>query len=347
MFNNLVNAHDLLKLVEKIRQGDWKKILSKFSQLKRDKVESVKRYWDDPESNVENPPVNWWDIPAVRKRWNFLISGDPETDYVVYISRKYLADRAFMSGLSLGCGCGLNESKWVMLGKFKNIDATDISEESIKHAKNKALNEGYGDVVNYRVADVYKSEIEKDIYDVIIVEHSLHHFSPLREILTKIHDSLKPDGYFIVNEFAGPTRFQWTDRQINAVNGLLSVIPARYRVLWNSDAVKFKTFRPSRLSMILKDPSEAVESGDIIPLLKEIFEVVELKSYGGNVLHLLFNGIAHNFMSGEPEAGRMLRFCFEAEDILLDCDDFQSDFVIAVCRKRTDISKKIDIAVVA
>ncbi len=85
--------------------------------------------------------------------------------------------------------------------------------------------------------------------------------------------------------------------------------------------------------MILGDPSEAVESSKIRPLLHKIFEVVEIREYGGTVLHLLFSGIAHNFLSEDTETRHWLDICFEVEDSLLRKGDIQSDFIIAVCKK--------------
>ena len=82
------------------------------------------------------------------------------------------------------------------------------------------------------------------------------------------------------------------------------------------------------------DPSEAVESARIIPLLHKIFEVIEIKEYGGTILHLLFSGIAHHFISPEAEAQRFLELFFEIEDQLLAQGDLQSDFIVAVCKKR-------------
>ena len=168
---------------------------------------------------------------------------------------------------------------------------------------------------------------------MILVEHSLHHFSPLEEILLRIKRWLKADGYFVVNEFVGPTRFQWTARQLEVINGLLSVLPAKYKRLFGTASIKVREINTSRLRMILRDPSEAVESAKIRPLLRKTFDVVESKEYGGAVLHLLFNGIAQNFLSGDAETQRWLELCFQVEDMLWASGEVESDFLVAVCRK--------------
>ena len=70
-----------------------------------------------------------------------------------------------------------------------------------------------------------------------------------------------------------------------------------------------------------------------MPLLRELFNVIEERGYGGNILHLLFSGIAHHFLSEDAETQRLIHFLFEAEDLFLENKDIQSDFVLAICRK--------------
>jgi hypothetical protein len=121
---------------------------------------------------------------------------------------------------------------------------------------------------------------------------------------------------------------------MEAINGLLAVLPDHYKTLWNGRTMKKKVFRPSRLSMMLTDPSEAVESAGIEPLLRENFEVLEMKQYGGNLLHMLFNGIAHHFCSQDTKTKRWLDILFSVEDALLHNGELSSDFLVAVCQKR-------------
>jgi SAM-dependent methyltransferase len=330
MFNNWVNLQDFTELIQRIRSEPrmLQRILARF---RIDRSEHVKAAW----RNLQVPPKNWWDIPAVRERWNLMISGDRNVDYYEYVDRKYLAGRDSLRGLSLGCGNGQRELRWAKLGKFSRIDAFDISKEHVEFAIAAAKEKGYDRIVDYRVADVNSIEMREDYYDVVLVEQSLHHFSPLELILQRVNSFLEPDGYLVVNEFVGPPRFQWTNRQMQATNGLLAILPAQYRTRWNSMAVKTFAYKPGLLRMFLSDPSEAIESSHILPLLRKLFDVVEVKGFGGNILHLLFDGIAHHFSSPDAEAQNWLKLCFEIEDQFLASDKCQSDFVIAICRKRS------------
>lgn len=328
MLNNFINIHDFHDLLNK-----GFKILPKLtSNLLSGHQRRVKAAWE----HTTNPPTNWWDIPAVRMRWNNLVSGDSSVDYYEYISNGYFNDRHSLRALSLGCGTGHNELVWAEKGKFDSISAYDLSEQRITTAREMSIERKLSNIIDYRVGDVFGIELQENGYDVVLFEQSLHHFSPLDKILNRVGNVLKRDGYLIINEYAGPTRFQWTNRQLEAVNGLLSVLPLKYKRLWQSKNIKHKVIKPSRLRMLVNDPSEAIESERIRPLLQEKFEVIEMKEYGGSILHLLFNGIAHNFLSDDNETLSYLDIIFRAEDLLMASQDIQSDFIVAICKKKSN-----------
>lgn len=331
MFNNLINRNDFTDLFRKIRQRSH--LFSRiFRSLRQNEQERTKTAW----AYTYDPPQNWSNIPAVVARWNLLISGDPQLDYRDYVARKYFPDASALLGLSLGCGNGSNEIAWAKQGRFQRIDAYDISRIRLDNAMSQAKEHGVDSIIDFQLADVYQLEQQPDSYDVIVIEGSLHHFSPLQEILERIARWLKPEGYFILHEYAGPSRFQWTDRQVEVCNSLLAILPRKYTQLYNSTRHKRRVLKPGRLRMILRDPSEAVESARIRPLIQQLFEVVELKGFGGTILHLLLYEIAQNFCNDDPDTQRWLQLCFDIEDQLIAEGDLTSDFIMAVCKKRRE-----------
>lgn len=326
MFGNFININDLSILRKAIREGKLDLVLSKITSSKEGKV---KKSWE----HIRQKHSGWIDIPEVIERCNYSVSGDIKIDYCEYISQKYLSEKKDLKVLTLGCGTGDRELKLAELGVFGSIDAYDLSKSRIEFAKRQAKEKGVDNIINYRVADIYDIKGCDNYYDVVLIEQSLHHFSPLKDMLFNINDFLKPDGLFIINEFVGPTRFQWTNRQLEVINGLLSILPTKYKMERNDITIKKKVFRQSKLSMILIDPSEAIESSNILFLLKEMFDVKEVKEYGGTILLMLFYEIAHNFLSKNKETKYYLDICFNVEDALLQSGDIQSDFVVAVCKK--------------
>jgi len=327
MRNNWVNIGDFWRVFEKIKEGG---ILPVLKKLAGNKQARIKASWQHTRSASQH----WWSIPAVKARLNRLASGDPQIDQRTYIKRKYLDPRKDLTALSLGCGIGQNEIAWAELGNFSRIDALDISGTRIAFAKASAQEKGLGHIIHFATADVLQTDLGKGRYDLVLFEGSLHHFYPVAKILSRVHAALKPDGYLVISDFVGPSRFQWSDRQLELSNGLLRMFPQQYRVKWTGQDLKKKVYRPGRLRMILSDPSEAADSSNILPCLQDTFCVQEMKYLGGTLLQLLLDGIAHHFIDQDPQAAELLDICFTLEDYLLKIKDIESDFALVVGRKK-------------
>lgn len=325
MFNNLINIDDVFELTRRVKNnpGLLRKIVGKMFGNSQEKVELA---W----SHSESIPDKWWFVPLIRQRWNYLITGDKEFHYSNYFIKKYLKQRNDYRAFSFACGNGTKEMLWVKSNKFSLLRGFDLSEKRIANAKNVALENDLSKKILFEAGDAKSIQLTENDYDVYFAEQSMHHFSPLDKILLRIKKFVKPEGLLLINEFVGPDRFQWTDSQIKLSNELLKKIPATHRTYWNSSSVKNKIYKPGRLRMMLNDPSEAVESSQIIPLLNKHFECMELKNYGGTILHPVLDGIAHNFLKDDEETKSILRMCFDYEDNLLASGEIESDFIFAV-----------------
>ena len=326
MFHNWIDLAEPLHLLRRIRRDPFlrERLLKKFHLSTGARVAAS---W----AHTESPTTNWGDIPAVQARWNKMISGDAATRHEQYVVAKYAGGRDRLTALSPGCGTGSREIYWAQTGKFDSIDACDLSGERIRAAIRSIGNTREASILRYRVADIFDLGLPPSYYDIVLFEHSLHHLSPLEPLLLRIKGALKPGGLLVANEFIGPSRFQWTDRQLAVVNGLLHAFPSEYTSLVHSRLPRLEAVRPSKLAMWLSDPSEACESSNIIPLLQKHFRVKEFRGYGGAILHLLFAGIAHHFINTDGVGQTLLDFSFAVEDLLLDLHEIDHDFALVVC----------------
>jgi len=130
----------------------------------------------------------------------------------------------------------------------------------------------------------------------------------------------------------GPARFQWTDLQLELANRVLQTLPRRLRqsALWGRELTAIP--RPTIEEMINMDPTEAVNSAQIIPLLPRHFEVVELRRYGGTLVHLLLNHVMPNFDVEDEMQASLLKMIFLYEQTLVENGVLGSDFCYAVAR---------------
>ena len=190
------------------------------------------------------------------------------------------------------------------------------------------------EVLELSVANAFELDFGPESFDVIIGEDALHHLSPLDALFARFDRWLRPDGFLFVNEYVGPRRLQISSRQAEAANALLTLLPESLRTDWHSDEVKRRVDRPGRLRVYLKDPSEAVESDRIVPLLRERFDVIEEKPFGGSIAETVITGIAQNFREGDRRAEQALSLMFLAEELLLEAGEITTVRSAVVCRKR-------------
>ena len=110
-------------------------------------------------------------------------------------------------------------------------------------------------------ADLNQYRLPKRSYDFIYFFQSLHHVEALENLLYSCANALRPGGLLMVNEFVGPTRFQWTPEQLARAGHLLNLLPPDLRVdllAGDGKTLKDKCVAFSVEQMIIGDPSEAV-----------------------------------------------------------------------------------------
>jgi hypothetical protein len=79
--------------------------------------------------------------------------------------------------------------------------------------------------------------------------------------------------------------------------------------------------------MFFSDPSECIDSENILPVMHAYFTVLEEKTLGGNLLMPALKHIAHHFVADAGE----LESLFEIEDEYLK--KHKSDYLFGVYRK--------------
>ena len=301
--------------------GDFGKVASRWSGLASDAVVH----------DLER--LSWSGIPQVHLNHNFLITGSRDIYWV-----DWLRDRFFPGGdagdtLSLGCGAGHLDRIFKDRGfSFRSFTGIDISTAAVDRARLLATAAALAPAVRYTVADLNLLELPPRSFDFIYFSQSLHHIEALEHVLEQCRRALRPDGLLLVNEFVGPSRFQWTARQIEMANQALARLPAELRRDLLNGGVKTAIERPTVRQMVRHDPSEAVRSAEIEPLVKHSFDVQGEWNWGGTVNHLVFQNIAGNFVHQNPDHAALVESLIDHENGLIREGLLPSDFKVFVAK---------------
>jgi hypothetical protein len=156
-------------------------------------------------------------------------------------------------------------------------------------------------------------------------------------LFEQVNRALKQEGLFIINEYVGPSQFQWREKQCEFVNRILGVLPVQFKSSLDKDYGRIKETieKVSKEIMDLTDPSEAIRSEEIIPLFYGSFDVIEKIEFGGTILHPLFHKIVGNFDINNEKDKAILDLIFMLEQVLLKEGIISSDFALLIGRKKT------------
>ena len=309
----------------------------------------VSEYW----ANADRDPLandrSFYLFPPIKSRSCQLIFNETDVsrnDWCEYWTiEKILKNHIpFKKALSICCGFGAVERTLSKLGVADKIYGTDISEGAVKKAIEKAEEENLTNI-EYFTADLNTYDLPENEYDLIWANGALHHIKDLETVIAKLYNSLKPGGFMICNEYVGPNYYQFKEIQISLINTLWDLMPeslkSNHQVTLKQkvkNIVKRKlrirnSFEIRPVEWFLNnDPSEGINSENIIPVLEKTFNKIEIRNFGGTLLH--FNDTFYkNFNFKDSEHRAFLEFAFKFEDSLIKSKIISSDNVHMICIK--------------
>lgn len=326
----IISLDDFVETYAKLRQRGIKFILSKFTFNDTERAKTAFNHFNISSSN-------WYIIPRVKARWLKMITLNNETTLEDFTVNRFLKNRKNIKMLSLGSGNCTSEIVFAKHPNFELIVCTDIAEKRLEEGKKNARLAGLKNI-EFRIQDVNNLNLENDTYDIVYFRASLHHFKNVENLVSRtLIQILKPNGLLIINEYVGPSRLQFPKHQIKAINKALKLIPKPYRKRYKLNIYKNKIYGPGWLRMVLADPSECIDSANIMPSIHQNYNTVYEAKYGGNILMLVLKDIAHHFIDLNQEKKEVLDCLFNFEDTYLK--NHKSDFIFGVYEPKIKSTK--------
>ena len=279
----------------------------------------------------EFPVLGWLDSQLLQRMYVLpKIVGSSEGNWLLWLVEQLGLPRDGR-WLSIACGAGGLELFAAEQGLAAHIEGVDIAPGAIELARRGAQERGLTNV-SFRVADLERERLPEAAYDVILCGMGLHHIARLEYFYEEAALALRPGGYILLNEFVGPSQWQWSDAQLAATNALLAALPERYRYNPVTGRPKEREERPTLAWMNAADPSESIRSAELLPLLERQFELALRRDYGGALLGRLLEYIVGNFHADRPHDVEMLRLLCAAEEALMRAGAIGSDFAVVAAR---------------
>jgi len=293
--------------------------------------------WDNSQEQFCNNgfKLYWECLPEVAKYQLKAITGKDNLHYLndtIDFVKKNIGTRN-LRGLFIGCQEGDPPPEWSFIesGLFNRIEVFDIAEGLIRKQEKLAMERGITNV-EYSVRDCNTVQLDEGVYDLILAVGTIHHIEKLDSLFNQINGGLTSPGIFVMREYVGPSRFQFTEKQVSLINEILSILPEKYKRT-NKGFLKNIFTAPDPEDVIKVDPSEAICSQDILRVLHDHLNVIKLNHTGGTILHPLLSDIAENFERDE-DADAILKLLILFEKTLIDKKILPSDYVFSIAGKK-------------
>ena len=292
----------------------------RWTSLREERAETAaaRRFWSSEGREAEDH--YWGAQPLVRRAINRRVTGDPNRWPMEWFAQTY-ASEPFALGLSVGCGSGLLERDVLAKGICEAMEGIDFSEESLEQARFAAEEGHLSGRLAYRAEDINALKLPRGRYDIVFFHGSLHHVRQIERVLTEVRHSLKPGGLVYLDEYMGPSRSEWTDEEWGFARSAFDSLPEDLKN------------RPNlMIPLPMDDPSESIRSSAIRPAAARLFELVEERPYGGNILWFVFPCLDMERLR-QDSTGALSRL-IALEEHLLERAWVESYFRVIVARKR-------------
>lgn len=270
----------------------------------------AKEYWDNYH---EEERTRWWHSPEIIRHFNKNICGKPLDGWNAggfELLKEYLHGRKIEKAISIGCGSAWKEIDLVKSGLVSSILCYDLSENMIRKAQENACRENVEKQMRFICGDVFKSMEPNPQFDLVFWDNSLHHMENARQAVQFSYQILKENGYLYCNDYVGASRFQRTDMEMAIVNGIRLYLPDEIFVKPGGGEYQRFYVGPTVEQIINMDPSEAADSENIIPAIKENFIHADIRYAGGLIYLVCMEDIIHNIAEDDP----LLNYLLELDD---------------------------------
>lgn len=283
-------------------------------------AEKIGAHWDHRVR--EERPIRWMTHPWVVAKVNGFV-GEISSDkwgegLVQRLIRTYREQLPFKRGISVACGNGLIELDLVRRGIVESFECFDFAEQRIAVGRAKAAAAGLGDRLHYHASDAFEEVTGAGEFDFVHWRNAIHHMLDTREAIAWSARCLAPGGVLYVDDYVGPSRFQYTDVQMRAFDEVLAALPARFLALPAPEEgfLPRKLERPVEADVVAVDPSEAADSANIIPALLEHFPGADVVGVSGGIFQAALHRLMRNFDANRDAA--FLRLLWAHERTLVD-----------------------------
>ena len=262
-------------------------------------------YWSSQYAKTSTLVTRWWECEYIVRRINQRVCGQPLPGMSAglhQLAKERFGSRVpFARGVSIGCGTGHKERGLIQSGVVQHFTLFELSAVAVEQGRAQAADAGLAGNMTFRMEDGLAAETGEALYDVVYWNNALHHMFDVKAALEWSRRVLRKGGVLLMDGFVGPTRMRWFDNLLSINAQVRQALPPEFLQDPRRPGHRLSTtVGRTPLSVFLAtDPSECVDSGNILPELMRIFPDAWVQKTGGGVYHLALNDVLHNIVAAQ------------------------------------------------
>ena len=272
-------------------------------------LESIKvatTFWNESATAEKTQlMLRWWEHPylhdLIDKVWHERTGCHHSGEYIEKITGR----RHFSTAISIGCGSAEDEIHLLQTGLVGRFILYDISEEQLARAKQEAESRGVDTsrlILRAEFLDLGQKFPEE--IDLVYWRHSLHHMLDVDQAIIWCKENLSANGAVYCNDACPPSYMQWGDNVLDWCELFRRSLPVGCLKSPFQEGA-YLPERPTPPSVEFwksVDPTECVDSGNIIPSILRRAPDADIRYLGGIIYAIALDDIINNFRREEDNA---------------------------------------------
>lgn len=329
------------KIWRRVRRYGLLKTMKKTRQYLRRRLgwSDPGGHWDEEILEAATLHVrHWYQSPLIQETVRGRIcpkpAHGPHLGLATWLERQQ-GQRVFERALSIGCGLAAREIDLLVSGRVKRFVCFELGARLIAAAQASAEAHGVAERIEFRNVDAF-SHLGPEEYDLVFWHHSLHHMFDVDRAVRVSREVLQEDGVFLADEYVGPSRFQWTDANLELMNSFRAQLPPRFFVRpdFPEESYPRTVSRPTPEQVMRVDPSEAVQSEEILRSVVKWFPNAEIRLTGGAAYHIGLQEIIGNFDESNDVDRAILKEILEIDRMAVQNPAIGTHFAAIFAEKR-------------
>jgi SAM-dependent methyltransferase len=280
----------------------------------------------------------WIGHPLAKERQNRLLGNRIPENWLI---KTQLPNVPVARALEIGVGAADCEVHLLHLGAARHFDLYDVSEAGLEMARDTAKRLGVADRITLHCRDINTVQLPESAHGLITFMASLHHIDELEKTLRSCDRALAPGGVLWANEYVGPDRFDYPDRDADIVRRIYRALRPELH-LGGEPELRF----PTPAEVVAVDPTEAIHSSEILPTMRRIWPSLKVTGQYGSLLFMIMWCLDYNAIYDTEQGREAYGLLIELETALVDAGVLPHYFVDAIARRpsvRQDFAKRLGV----